>query len=141
MARFYMMFFAAFWMNINYAYSKNDTISVECYTIDRSNSIWRSKDSLSSSVDIDNEINDIEIFPNPVSKDEIEIVFKSKLILERQLSIEDISGKLVIAFPNMNNTSLIWDLKNQAGRRVSAGVYFLITQNKNKKIVKKIIVE
>ena len=105
-----------------------DSISVKCFTIDRSIDIWHRNDSIAASISDTEQSGDlIKSFPNP-SNSNVEFIIKLSKINECEIYIEDINGKCVKIFPNSiisENNVLSWNQLSDDGKHVSTGIYFL----------------
>lgn len=87
------------------------------------------------------EMNEIKIFPNPVTAFFSGTVGISQLTADARLNITDVSGRRIKAIQAVGGTAT-WDVRDFSGKRVAAGVYlvFAISQDGSESIVGKIIV-
>ena len=88
-----------------------------------------------------NEILGLQCYPNPFLNN-FTIKYGPVKNKEYWLKIYDITGGLVRAFrlaPNENNTTIVWDGKNCAGREVNQGIYFMQLEEPAIKFKKKLL--
>ena len=85
----------------------------------------------------------ILVYPNP-SNNRFNILINSKLSTNSQLVIYNIFGQKVKSFATTKSASanyqVEWDARNDAGNRVSAGIYFLKIEGNNQSEFVKLIV-
>jgi len=80
----------------------------------------------------------INAYPNPFNS-EVNIRFDSKDNALVETSVYNIRGQLIKAFGNSRNTSITWDGKDNQGKSVSNGIYFIKATQDGKSISKKVI--
>ncbi|WP_289292867.1 MULTISPECIES: two-component regulator propeller domain-containing protein [Bacteroides] len=68
---------------------------------------------------------DVYAFPNPVKPDYTGVVTVTGLVQDTDVKITNVSGKLIYAGTSVGG-QFTWDGKNQQGRRVPSGVYFVL---------------
>ncbi len=78
------------------------------------------------------DLNDIQIFPNPVREDYQGSIAIDGLIDKTRVKITDIEGRLVNEIESQGGRAL-WNGKNFNGERVSTGVYLVFSSALNEK--------
>ena len=100
------------------------------------------KNAVDSSLNLETNIKNegIYIYPNPVLN-ELNIDYKSDNNLISEISIYDISGKLIYSAQKnqLKNQPFIWNRLNNNGNRVASGAYLLIIKIADKTTTKKIL--
>ncbi|GAB1371645.1 hypothetical protein MASR1M45_17070 [Candidatus Kapaibacterium sp.] len=95
-------------------------------TIDRSLSDWHKPDSVVSSV-LDETLRLISIMPNPSNS---EIHFELSINGNYyDIQITNLDGVILKKFDIKSDNRYIWDLKDNNGKSVPSGIYFLIMKN------------
>lgn len=84
---------------------------------------------------------EVKIFPNPVSPGFMGLVGIANLMENADIKIVDVSGKLIRQL-QANGGSVSWNVADQTGKRVKAGMYLVITssQDGSESIAGKIVV-
>ena len=72
----------------------------------------------------------VKIYPNPVSPNFNGLVVLEALVNNARLKITDASGKLVRTLRS-NGSTATWNVRNEQGARVSAGVYLVFSSNRD----------
>ena len=100
------------------------------------------KNAVDSSLNLETNIKNegVYIYPNPVLN-ELNIDYKSDNNLISEISIYDISGKLIYSAQKnqLKNQPFIWNRLNNNGNRVASGAYLLIIKIADKTTTKKIL--
>lgn len=87
----------------------------------------------------------LEIIPNPFSgKTTLKITGNSLLLRNIAIKIYDISGRLIASIPidikgSKASTTVIWESKDDVGKRIPAGIYFFSIESDRSVEVKKVI--
>ena len=79
----------------------------------------------------------LSIAPNP-SFSTVEITFNHHIKGKLDINIYDIRGRHIKTLHAINSNKILWDLRNEEGRRVAAGIYFFSSKLNGKTICKKI---
>jgi len=111
---------------ISYLSLANERLKEKCMTIDRSLSDWHKPDSVVSSV-LDETLRLISIMPNPSNS---EIHFELSINGNYyDIQITNLDGVILKKFDIKSDNRYIWDLKDNNGKSVPSGIYFLIMKN------------
>jgi hypothetical protein len=81
-----------------------------------------------SSESVDNQSDNVLVFPNPVRPDFDGVVAISGLVQNAILKITDVAGNLVYK-TKANGGTATWNLNGSNGQRVESGIYFLFSSN------------
>lgn len=125
------------------ALSKADSTNVKCTIIDRSIKLWRTSDTISTTVDESIDENQfVFAYPNP-SNDFIEFSFLTNIGKVLKVCIEDINGRNIKIFDLNyidNNTIIKWDFQKENSNIISSGTYFIKVQSLSKIYIQKIVI-
>lgn len=81
----------------------------------------------------------VEIFPNPANS-KVTIRLNTLINDKVEISIYDISGKLVRHFACESSNSYIWDLNDEKDNRVTSGVYIIKVKSSNVNETQRLII-
>lgn len=70
----------------------------------------------------------VYVYPNPVKSDYTGVITVTGLMQDTDIKITNVSGKLIHAGTSVGG-QFTWDGKNQQGKRVPSGVYFVLAAN------------
>lgn len=100
------------------------------------------KNAVDTSLNLESNLKNeaFNFYPNPVVS-ELFIEYKSETNLLSEISIYDISGKLLYSAQNnqLKNQPFVWNRLNNSGNRVASGTYLLKLKTADKTSTKKII--
>jgi len=87
------------------------------------------------------EKSNVSVYPNPVSPDFGGLVRITGLTADADVLIVSVGGQAIVGGTSMGGT-FTWDCRDQNGRRVASGVYYVMvsTADAKKGIVAKIVV-
>lgn len=106
--------------------------------------VWKTKSALAVSVNdlTQNEVS-VSVFPNPSNSD-ITITYNLKSSSNVSVIVYNSTGQEIIQLTNSHQSegkhSLVWNLKNASGQRISAGVYYVRIIQKGQAFSSKMLV-
>ena len=87
-----------------------------------------------------NDLQHLVIYPQPVRPENEQLIF-AKLPQNTQIQIFTLNGRNIRSFNRVNDTGgIIWDLRDQSGKRVGSGIYFYRVECEGKERVGKLVI-
>ncbi len=87
-----------------------------------------------------NDLTQLVIYPQPVRPEHKQLIF-AKLPQNTQIQIFTLNGQRVRSFYKTNdNGGVVWDLRDQNGRRVGSGIYFYRIECHGKERIGKLVI-
>lgn len=123
------------------AWIQNDSMQV-----DTTMEIWQGGMKKVTELGIEEVNKDVKssqvlVMPNPCVG-ETKFFFDLPAGFEYTISIYDVSGRLIRIFDRLidNQATMTWDCRDETGKKVSSGIYFVTLESENYKDAQKIIV-
>lgn len=82
--------------------------------------------------------NQLAVYPNPFHQ-ELSIRLDSKSNQPTEIIVFNLKGQLVKSFPTSKEANITWDGKDNHGKEISNGLYFIKAEQDGKAVTKKVI--